>query len=394
VQIGNAITEKMVLDVILQARDRRLFTAITDCGAGGFSSAVGEMGEETGAEVWLDKAPLKYDGLSYTEIWISEAQERMVLSVPERNWAEFEQVCRAEGVEATIIGKFTDTRRLVLKYHGEEVGNLSMEFLHDGRPPVVRSAEYQPPAEVASTPPTRSRYDGDLLKILGSLNVCSKEWIIRQYDFEVQAGSVVKPLVGVANDGPSDAAVIRPNLESHRGLVVSNGMNPRFGDFDPYWMAASAIDEAVRNCIAVGSDPDRIAILDNFCWGNTERPETLGSLVRAALACRDVALAFGTPFISGKDSLNNEFSYQDAGGQRRTVAIPSSLLISALGQISRVSQAVTMDLKEAGNRLFVVGSTPARGAGAPGGSRTGAADLPRCLGCDRRRAGPQLSRPE
>jgi phosphoribosylformylglycinamidine synthase len=357
VQIGNAITEKMVLDVLLQARDRRLFTAITDCGAGGFSSAVGEMGEETGAEVWLDKAPLKYDGLSYTEIWISEAQERMVLSVPERNWAEFEQVCRAEGVEATVIGKFTDTRRLVLKYQGEEVGNLSMEFLHDGRPPVVRSAEYQPPAEVASTPPTRSRYDADLLKILGSLNVCSKEWIIRQYDFEVQAGSVVKPLVGVANDGPSDAAVIRPNLESPRGLVVSNGMNPRFGDFDPYWMAASAIDEAVRNCIAVGADPDRIAILDNFCWGNTERPETLGSLVRAALACKDVALAFGTPFISGKDSLNNEFSYQDAAGQRRTVAIPSSLLISALGQIPQVSLAVTMDLKEAGNRLFVIGAT-------------------------------------
>ncbi|MFN9373845.1 MAG: phosphoribosylformylglycinamidine synthase subunit PurL [Planctomycetaceae bacterium] len=357
VQIGNAITEKMVLDVILQARDRGLFTAITDCGAGGFSSAVGEMGEETGAEVWLEKAPLKYDGLSYTEIWISEAQERMVLSVPERNWAEFEQVCRAEGVEATVIGKFTDTRRLVLKYHGEEVGNLSMEFLHEGRPPVVRSAEYQPPAELASTPPSRSRYDADLLKILGSLNVCSKEWIIRQYDFEVQAGSVVKPLVGVANDGPSDAAVLRPNLESPRGLVVSNGMNPRFGDFDPYWMAASAIDEAVRNCIAVGADPDRIAILDNFCWGNTERPETLGSLVRAALACKDVALAFGTPFISGKDSLNNEFSYQDAAGQRRTVAIPSSLLISALGQIPQVSQAVTMDLKEAGNRLFVIGAT-------------------------------------
>jgi phosphoribosylformylglycinamidine synthase len=357
VQIGNAITEKMVMDVILQARDRRLFTAITDCGAGGFSSAVGEMGEETGAEVWLDQAPLKYDGLSYTEIWISEAQERMVLSVPERNWAEFEQVCRAEGVEATVIGKFTDTGRLVLKYQGEEVGNLSMEFLHDGRPPVVRSAEYQPPAEVASAAPVRSRYDADLLKILGSLNVCSKEWIIRQYDFEVQAGSVVKPLVGVANDGPSDAAVIRPHLDSPRGLVVSNGMNPRFGDFDPYWMAASAIDEAVRNCIAVGADPDRIAILDNFCWGNTERPETLGSLVRAALGCRDVALAFGTPFISGKDSLNNEFSYQDPTGQRRTVAIPSSLLISALGQIPRVSQSVTMDLKEAGNRLFVIGAT-------------------------------------
>jgi phosphoribosylformylglycinamidine synthase len=201
------------------------------------------------------------------------------------------------------------------------------------------------------------RYDDDLKKILGSLNVCSKEWVIRQYDHEVQAGSVVKPLVGAAADGPSDAAIVRPDLKSYRGLVIANGMNPWYGDLDPYWMAASAIDEAVRNCVAVGADPARIAILDNFCWGNTDRPETLGSLVRAALACRDVAIAFGTPFISGKDSLNNEFSYVDDAGRKQSVAIPPSLLISALGQIPDIRKAVTMDAKESGNILALLGMT-------------------------------------
>lgn len=357
VQIGNAVTEKMVVDVILRARDLDLYSAITDCGAGGFSSAVGEMGEHTGAEVWLEQAPLKYAGLSYTEIWISEAQERMVLAVPEDKWEAFRDLCASEGVEATAIGKFSGTGKLVLKYHGQHVGEVAMSFLHDGRPPVVREATFTPAAEPPCPVPDLPRYDDALKAILGSLNVCSKEWIIRQYDHEVQAGSVVKPLVGIACDGPSDAAVVRPDLKSNRGVVVANGMNPRYGDFDPYWMAAAAIDEAVRNCVAVGADPARIAILDNFCWGNTERPETLGSLVRAALGCKDTAIAYGTPFISGKDSLNNEFSYQDANGQRQTVAIPSSLLISSMGQMEDVSQAVTMDLKAAGNVLYQIGAT-------------------------------------
>lgn len=357
VQIGNAVTEKMVMDVILQARDKGLYHAITDCGAGGFSSAVGEMGEEIGAVVWLDKCPLKYAGLSYTEIWISEAQERMVLAVPEKNWEQFRDLCAAEGVEATAFGQFGNEGRLKLTYHGQTVGDVAMSFLHDGRPPVVRDATYAPPVDSSLTIPTTAKLSTSLANILGSLNVCSKEWIIRQYDHEVQAGSVVKPLVGVACDGPSDAAVVRPNLKSQRGVVVSNGMNPHYGDFDPYWMAAAAIDEAVRNCVAVGADPSRIAILDNFCWGNTERPETLGSLVRAALGCKDTAVAFGTPFISGKDSLNNEFSYVDAKGQKQTVAIPSSLLISALGQVEDVRQCVTMDLKAAGNVLYLIGVT-------------------------------------
>jgi phosphoribosylformylglycinamidine synthase len=315
------------------------------------------MGEETGAEVDLERAPLKYAGLSYTEIWISEAQERMVLAVPPAKIDELVALCSAEGVEATVLGRFTGSGRLVLKYEGQIVGDLAMEFLHGGRPPVVREATYSPPAPRKLSPPAKSNYNDDLKAILSSWNVCSKEWVVRQYDHEVQSGSVVKPFVGVDEDGPSDAAVVRPDLASRRGLVISCGMNPRYGDLDSYWMAAAAIDEAIRNCVAVGADPSRIAILDNFCWGNTERPETLGSLVRAALACRDVAVAYGTPFISGKDSLNNEFSYTDANGDRQTVAIPQSLLISALGQIDDVSNAVTMDLKRPGNVLFLVGET-------------------------------------
>ena len=256
----------------------------------------------------------------------------MVFSVPEDKWPELSALCASECVEATVIGQFVPTERLVLKYDGQQVADLAMEFLHDGRPPVVRDAVYTPPrlvpwkrgggrgagdGNVVSAkpqaailqflipnsqfrvpyapppPPHPSSYTDTLLKILGSLNVCSKEWVIRQYDHEVQGGSVLKPLVGVANDGPGDAAVLRPVLASRRGIVVSCGMNPRYGDFDTYWMAASAIDEAVRNCVAVGADPSRIAILDNFCWGTTDRPETLGSLVRAALACYDVAIGAG-----------------------------------------------------------------------------------------------------
>src|SRR5207253_464259 len=165
------------------------------------------------------------------------------------DWEDFERLCRSEGVEATIIGKFTGSRQLVLKYDGHEVGRLSMPFLHEGRPPVIREAVYEPPAEAPLVIERQPRYDDDLMKILGSLNVCSKHWVIRQYDHEVQAGSVVKPLVGPECDGPSDAAIVRPGLDSHRGLVIANGMNPQYGDLDPYWMAASAIDEAVRNCV-------------------------------------------------------------------------------------------------------------------------------------------------
>jgi phosphoribosylformylglycinamidine synthase len=357
VQIGNAIEEKKVLDVLLAARDQGLFRALTDCGAGGFSSAVGEMGEKIGAEVNLDRATLKYAGLSYTEIWISEAQERMVLAVSEEKWPTLLELCKSEGVEAMAIGRFVPTGRLRLLYQGTQVADLEMKFLHEGRPPVIRQAEFKAAAPLPCAPTLKDNYTDDLLRILASPNVASKEWIIRQYDHEVQGGSVIKPLVGIHRDGPSDAAVLRPVLSSRRGVVIACGMNPRYGEFDTYDMAASAIDEAVRNCVAVGADPARIAILDNFCWGDCERPETLGSLARAALACHDVSVAFGTPFISGKDSLNNEFSYMDGRDERRTIAIPPSLLISAIGQMDDIGRAVTMDLKTPGNLLYLIGET-------------------------------------
>ena len=258
----------------------------------------------------------------------------------------------AEGVEATDLGRFVESGRLTLKYRGEVVGDLAMDFLHDGRPAVVRQATYAPTPSKPLPLPDQADHTADLLKILAAWDVCSKEWIVRQYDHEVQARTVIKPLVGVEDEGPGDASVVLPVRGSYRGLAIGCGINPRLGLLDAGAMAGCVIDEAVRNCVAVGADPDRIAILDNFCWGNTERPETLGSLVAAAKACREVALAYGTPFISGKDSLYNEYTHEG-----KSLAIPPTLLISAMGQVPDVRKCVTMDIKEAGNLLLLVGTT-------------------------------------
>ncbi len=368
VQIGNPLTEKKVLDTILQARDRGLFNSITDCGAGGLSSAVGEMGARTGAEVEIAKVPLKYEGLSYREIWISEAQERMVLSVPPEKLKAALRVFAAEDVEAVAIGHFTDDRILRLKYKGQRVAELDMDFLHEGLPVFHGHARWSPPrhhdplldnpdsngfALPRASVPRSGQDAGDLLKkILASPNVRSKEWIIRQYDHEVQGRTVVKPLVGIECDGPGDATVITPVLGSLRGAVISCGMNPKYGDIDPYHSAASAMDEALRNITAVGGDPERTALLDNFCWGNACRPEQLGALVRAAMACYDYAIAFGVPFISGKDSLNNELNIGS-----ETISVPPTLLISAISLIDDIRCATTMDCKQPGNPLYIVGNT-------------------------------------
>jgi len=352
VQIGNAITEKKMLDVLLKARDENLYDAITDCGGGGLSSAVGEMGEDVGVEVNLDKVTLKYEGLSYTEIWISEAQERMLLAVPPEKGDRLLELCASEDVEASVIGEFTGDRKLRLLYDGNEVCELEMEFLHKGYPMPTKKAAWSRKRYPEPDIKAKSDYGEDLKKVLGSLNVCSKEWVIRQYDHEVQGGSVLKPLVGVENDGPGDACIAAPRLGSMKGIIVSNGMKPRYGDIDPYHMAASAIDEALRQIVAVGGNLEEVGLLDNFCWGDANRPEQLGGLVRAARACYEVAKEYGTPFISGKDSLNNEFT-----AEGETVSIPPSLLISAIAVMKDVRKAVSMDLKEAGNPIYVVGMT-------------------------------------
>lgn len=358
VQIGDPITEKKLLDTLIQARDKGFYNAITDCGGGGLSSAVGEMGRETGVRVELDRVPLKYEGLSYTDIWISESQERMVLGVPSSKTDDLIELLDREDVEATVIGEFTGDSRLTLRYKGETVCDLPMDVLHS-IPKLEKKAFWRPKRNPEPSFDSPTDLAPSLLQILSSPNVCSKEWVIRQYDHEVQGGSVVKPLVGVENDGPSDAAVLRPLLHSSRSVVISHGMNPRYGEIDPYWMAASAIDEAIRNSVAVGGSPTRTALLDNFSWGSSKDPQSLGALVRAAQGCYEIAKAYRTPFISGKDSLNNQYEWQD-----RTISIPHTLLISALSVMENVEKVVTPDLKESGDLVYLIGLTYAELGGS------------------------------
>ena len=352
VQIGNPIQEKKVLDTILQARDLNLYSAITDCGAGGLSSAVGEMGAELGARVYLDKVPLKYSGLTYMEIWISESQERMVLSVPEKNIDKLISIFANENVQATVIGEFTSTKRLELYYQDALVCDLEMQFLHDGIPRIAKKAEYIQARHREPKIPQKKNLASDLHKLLGHFDICSKEWVIRQYDHEVQGGSIIKPLVGLKNDGPSDASVTKPLFDSNKGIIISNGINFRFGFIDPYWMAASCIDEAIRQIISVGGSLKEVAVLDNFCWGNPDKPDRLGGLVRASFGCYDTALAYGVPFISGKDSFYNEFSVRG-----KSTPIPGTLLISAISVMEDVNKSVSMYAKEAGNSIYIVGDT-------------------------------------
>ncbi len=356
VQIGDPITEKGLIDIITRARDLGLYHAITDCGAGGLSSAAGEMASSIGADIELSGVRLKYAGLAPWEIWLSEAQERMVLAVPAANIQALQELCDTFDTELTDIGFFTGSGRLVIRYNNEKVLELDNQFLHDGIPQrelkaVIREQRAEN-SRVVDGLSSVVNVKETLLNLLSSPNIASKASVIRIYDHEVQGGTVIKPLTGIEADAPSDAAVIKPiGTKGTRGIVLSNGINPEYGKRDAYKMAWSVIDEAIRNAVAVGADPSRIAILDNFCWGDPLRPETMGSLVEACRGCHDAALFYGTPFISGKDSLNNEYLGSD--GQRH--AIPPTLLISAIGIIHNINTAITMDLKNAGNFIYLAG---------------------------------------
>ncbi len=359
VQIGNAIEEKKMMDAILEARDKRLYSSITDCGAGGFSSAVGEMGKDLGAEVELSAVPLKHRGMKPWEIWLSESQERMVLAVPEKKLQQLKDICEKEGTGISVIGKFTTTKKLVVKHNGKIAAELEMDFLHNGLPKQKRKAVYRikkgEEPDTSQQQPKRNKnvdYNKILKQLLAMPTIASKEWVIRQYDHEVQANTVVKPLTGAENDGPSDASVVRPVFGSKKAVAVANGINPRYGAISPYSMAAAAIDEALRNIVATGGSLGKTAILDNFCWANTDEAERLGSLVMAAKACRDIAVAYGTPFISGKDSLHNEIVI----GNKR-MPILDTLLISAVAVIDDIDNIVTMDIKREGSSIYVIGET-------------------------------------
>ncbi len=354
VQIGAPITEKGLIEVVVRARDQRLYHAITDCGAGGLSSAVGELASRAGADVDLARVRLKYAGLVPWEIWLSEAQERMVLAVPAQSVPALQSLCDIFDVELTDIGAFTDTGHLVVRYGDKIVLDLENDFLFRSMPQRTLAASIVRSSPVA-VPPAPSADPGTLLlRLLAHPNIATKAATIRIYDHEVQGGTVVKPLTGAENDGPSDACVLKPLCASGaRGIVLSNGINPEFGKRDPYHMAVSVIDEAIRNAVAVGANPERIALLDNFCWGDPLRPEAMGELVQAARGCHDAAVHYRTPFISGKDSLNNEY----LGSDGRRHAIPPTLLISAIGIIDDISHAVTMDWKEPGGVIYLLGET-------------------------------------
>jgi phosphoribosylformylglycinamidine synthase II len=357
VQIGDPITEKGILEVIRLASvavaGSPLYRAITDCGAGGFSSAVGEMAAELGANINLSTIRTKYPGLAPWELWLSEAQERMVLAVAPSQVPALQAICDRFSVELTDLGDFTGDGQLTVHYDGLPVVNLAMDFLHNGIP--RRRLPAQPSAvPSAATAPLPDIAMAALLQLLAHPNIASKQAVIHLYDHEVRGTTVVKPLVGVNHDAPSDAAVLAPLAPAEwRGFALSNGLNPELGKASPHAMAVSAIDEAIRNAVAVGADPRQIAILDNFCWGSPRKPDRMGALLETCQACYTAAVHYGTPFISGKDSLNNE--YRDSHGNSHS--IPDTLLISALAIVPDVRQAVTMDLKTAGNILFLIGET-------------------------------------
>lgn len=360
VQIGDPITQKRMVDFLLEARDRGLYRCITDNGAGGLSSSVGEMAQySNGCRLDLKAAPLKYSGLQPWEILLSEAQERMTLAVPPEKKDAFMCLAQKMGVEATVLGEFTNTGYFHILYGEQTVAYLDMEFLHKGLPRMQLSAAWQPPHHPEPDFSEPIDLTPVMMKMLSRLNICSKEYVVRQYDHEVQGGSVIKPLCGLYCDGPTDAAVLRPVLESLQGVVVSHGICPRYGDIDTYHMVACAVDEALRNFLCVGGSFDGIAGLDNFCWcdplpgeKNPDAAYKLAQLVRANQALYDYTTAYGIPCISGKDSMKNDYLIGDV-----KISIPPTVLFSIIGKIDDVRWAVTMDAKAPGDLVYILGET-------------------------------------
>ena len=360
VQIGDPITQKRMFDFLLEARETGLYEAITDNGAGGLSSSVGEMAREPGgARLDLSRAPLKYAGLAPWEILVSEAQERMTLAVPVEKIDAFLELARRREVEATVLGEFTDNGYFHVTHGEETVALLSMSFLHEGAPEMRLSARWKPPTFDEPPPNPAGDLDSVLEEMVRRLNLSSGEARARHYDHEVKGLTVVKPYVGVRCDVPAEATVFLARHGSRRGLVLSEGVNPFYSEIDTHAMASAVVDEAVRRQICAGAGLDRIALLDNFCWPDPVESDAtpdgaykLAQLVRACRGLHDLTSAYGTPLISGKDSMKNDSTM---GGTK--ISVPPTLLVSALGQIDDAGRAVTLDLKEPGDAVFLLGLT-------------------------------------
>lgn len=358
VQIGDPITQKKLSDVLVrEVRDMGLYNSITDNGAGGLSSSIGEMAKESGGcKVYLEKVPLKYPGLDPWQIWISESQERMTLSVPKNKWERLKKLLESRGVGATIIGEFTNSKFCQVFYNKKKIMDIDLEFLHDGLPPIIRTSKYTKPKNSEPKIPSKVDYNQALLNLLSRKSIASFEFISSQYDHDVQGGSVLKPLIGKGRVN-SESSVIRPLPKLKKGFALSQGYFPSYSDIDTYNMAAASIDAAVRNLIAVGANPEKIAILDNFCWSSSNDPQRLGELKRALKACFDTAVFYKTPFISGKDSMFNDFQGFDSRGEKIKISVPPTLLISSMGIVEDIEKVVSIDLKMSGDLLYVLGET-------------------------------------
>ncbi len=359
VQIGDPITQKRMGDFMYEARDRQLYRFVTDNGAGGLSSSVGEMADLCGGCCMdLAKAPLKYSGMQPWEILISEAQERMSFAVPPENLDEFLKLAAERDVEATVLGKFTNDGKFHMTYGGKTVCLLDINFMHDGLPKLHLKAKWQPPK--FEEPDIAGRdVKKDICSMLERLNICSGEYKARQYDHEVKGLSVLKPYTGKKRDVAADASVFMAEPLGREGIVLSSGILPRYSDIDTYHMMASSIDLAVRRSVAVGADPDHIAGLDNFCWPDPVQSEKtpdgeykMAQLVRANQALYDYTKAFRVPCISGKDSMKNDST---RGG--RKISIPPTVLFSTIARIDDIAHAVSGDAKFAGDAVYAVGLT-------------------------------------
>ncbi len=369
VQIGDPYTQKKMHDFLLICRDEGLIPFITDNGGGGLSSSVGESAMiSNGCEVWLDKVPLKYEGLDMWEIWISESQERMTISVKPENLDRFMELSDEHEVESTVIGKYTDSGKLHIKYKDETCAYVDMDLLDKGFPSWQFDAVWTPPEMRGLTEPvisTPSDFNSLLLSMLERPNVCSKEWIMRQYDHEVQGGSVIKPLVGVNHNIPSDAAVTRPVLGSPKGLAFSQSLLPWYSKIDAYHMMTCTIDEAVRRLISVGGNFDHIGGLDNFCWPNIQFDEKknpdgkfkAAQLVRACRALKEACENYEIPLLSGKDSMYVDGHLEGAFGERIKISALETVQFSATSVIDNVMKCISMEPKMAGDLVYVLGTT-------------------------------------
>ncbi len=358
VQIGDPITQKILSDALVkEARDLGLYRSITDNGAGGLSCSVAEMAKESGGcSVTLEKVPVKYQGLAPWQIWISESQERMTLAVPPENWEAFSTLMKKRGVEATIIGEFTASGKCTVAHNDNTVMDLDLHFLHNGMPARPMQTRNVPVPQEEPSIALPTDMTASFHAMLSRYNTAGFEFISQQYDHEVQAGSVLKPLQGRGRIN-GDATVTKPVLNSLKGIVLSQGITPSYSDLDPYHMAANALDTAIRNAIAVGAPLDKIHLLDNFCWCSSNEPERLWQLKQAGQALYEIAVAYGTPFISGKDSMFNDFKGYDEQGNPIKISVPPTLLVSSITVINDVRKVVSLDAKFPGDLVYVLGET-------------------------------------